>query len=54
VLLSALSIVQYRRAVAELRPPEIPRGYWVNLALYVSGAMALLGLALSAYLIVAK
>lgn len=54
VLLSALSIAQYRRAVAELRPPEIPRGYWVNLAVYVSGAIALLGLALAIYLVVAK
>ncbi len=54
VLLSALSIVQYRRAVAGLRPPEIPRGYWVDLAVYLSSAIGLLGLALVAYLVVAK
>jgi putative membrane protein len=54
VLLSVLSIVQYRRAVAGLRPPEIPRGYWVNLSVYVSGAIALLGVALAVYLVVAQ
>ena len=51
VLLSVLSIVQYRRSVATLRPVEIPPRYWVNLSAYVSALIALLGLALAAYLI---
>lgn len=50
VLLSALSVVQYRRTVAQLRPGEIPPGYWVNLATFTSAMIALLGLALAVYL----
>jgi putative membrane protein len=50
VLLSAASIVQYRRSVATLRPVEIPPGYWVNLSVYASALIGLLGIALAAYL----
>ena len=50
VVLSMLSIVQYRRSVATLRAVEIPPGYWVNLSVYVSALIGLLGLALAAYL----
>ena len=46
VLLSGLSIVQYRRSVATLRPPEIPPGYWVNLAAFASALIGVLGVAL--------
>jgi putative membrane protein len=53
VVLSGLSVYQYRRAVAGLRPIEIPEGYWVNLAVFTSLLVAGLGLALTAYLIVA-
>jgi putative membrane protein len=53
VLLSALSIVQYRRSVATLRPVEIPPGYWVNLSVYASAVIGLLGVALALYLAVA-
>jgi len=53
VLLSVLSIVQYRRSVATLRPVEIPPDYWVNLSVYPSGLIGLLGVALVLYLIVA-
>jgi len=53
VLLSVLSIVQYRRSVATLRPVEIPRGYWVNLSVYAAALIALLGVALALYLTVA-
>jgi len=53
VTVSVLSIVQYRRSVATLRPVEVPPGYWVNLAVYVSAAIGLLGLALALYLTVA-
>jgi putative membrane protein len=50
VLLNMLSIVQYRRGVASLRPIEIPPGYWVNLAVFTSLAVAVLGLLLAVYL----
>ena len=52
VLLSALSIVQYRRSIATLRPVEIPPGYWVNLSVYASAVIGLLGVALALYLVV--
>jgi putative membrane protein len=51
VALSALSIVQYRRSVAALRPVEIPPGYWVNLSVHASALMGLLGLALASYMV---
>lgn len=50
VALSALSIVQYRRSVADLRPVEIPPGYWVNLSVYAAALIGLLGIALALYL----
>lgn len=50
VVLSALSIVQYRRSIATLRPVEIPPGYWVNLSVYASAVIGLLGVALALYL----
>src|SRR5688500_1273240 len=53
VALSVLSIVQYRRSVATLRPVEIPPGYWVNLSVYASAVIGLLGVALALYLMVA-
>jgi len=51
VALCGLSAHQYRRAVATLRPVEIPSGYWVNLAIFMSASVATLGLALIVYLI---
>jgi hypothetical protein len=45
-------VVQYRRAVADLRPVEIPPGYWVNLSVLASGMIGLLGAALAVYLAV--
>jgi len=53
VSLALLSVVQYRRSLATLRPAEIPPGYWVNLSVFVSIAIGLLGLALAAYLVLA-
>ena len=50
VALCVLSGVQYRRAVADLRPVEIPPRYWVNLSVYASGLLGLLGIGLAAYL----
>jgi putative membrane protein len=52
VILSGLSAMQYRRAIASLRPIEIPPGYWVNLAVFMSALIAALGLALAAYLMI--
>lgn len=51
VLLNVLSVVQYRRGVASLRPVEIPPGYWPNLAVVTSLAVALLGLLLVFYIL---
>jgi putative membrane protein len=53
VVLNLLSIVQYRRSVASLNPAEIPAGYWLNLAVVTSLALALLGLLLALYLLLA-
>lgn len=50
-LLSVLSVVQYRRGVASLRPVEIPARYWVNLGVVTSLAVALLGLLLVVYIV---
>ena len=51
VVLSGLSAVHYRRAIASLRPVEIPHGYWVNFSVLLSAVVGLLGLALAAYLL---
>jgi putative membrane protein len=51
VALSGLSAVHYRRAIASLRPVEIPPGYWVNFSVVLSVVVGLLGLALAAYLV---
>jgi len=53
VLLSLLSVVHYRRAVAALVPAQIPAGYWVNLSTFTSLAIGALGVALAAYLVLA-
>jgi putative membrane protein len=50
VVLLLLSVVQYRRTVAELRAAEIPEGYWVNLSVYLSAVTAILGVAMALYL----
>ena len=52
VALNILSVVQYRRSLATLRTAEIPTGYWLNLAVFMSLAVAFLGLLLAAYLLV--
>jgi putative membrane protein len=52
VVLSVLSIMQYRRSVATLRPVEIPPGYWTNLAVYASAAIGVLGVLLAFHLAV--
>ena len=54
VALSLLSIVQYRRSLAALRPVEIPPNYWVNLSAYVSALISLLSIALALYLLLLR
>ena len=49
--LNILSVVQYRRGVAALRPVEIPARYWPNLAVATSVLVALLGLLLAVYIV---
>ena len=49
VLLNLLGVVQYRRSIAELRPVEIPKNYWVNLSVTASLAVSVLGLLLTFY-----
>ena len=49
--LNVLSVVQYRRGVASLRPVEIPPRYWLNLAVVTSLTVALLGFLLALYVV---
>ena len=51
VVLNIVSIVHYRRAIASLRPAEIPPRYWPNLASITSLGVALLGLLLAFYIV---
>jgi inner membrane protein YidH len=51
VALNILSVFQYRRSIAELRPVEIPPKYWINLSVIASLAVSLLGLLLAVYLV---
>jgi putative membrane protein len=53
VTLSLLSVLQYRRTIAGLRPAQIPAGYWLNLPVFMSVALALLGAALAVHLVLA-
>jgi inner membrane protein YidH len=48
--LTLLSALQYRNVLRTLKPVEIPAGYWVNLGTFTSLALAVLGIALTAYL----
>jgi len=49
-LMSAAAISQFRTTLASLKPVEIPVGYRVNLGVLANTAVAVLGLALTAYL----
>jgi len=51
VALNALSVVQYRKSTADLRPAEIPSHYWINLSVLASVAVGVLGLMLALYLL---
>ena len=51
VALNVLSVVQYRRGIASLRPAEVPPGYWPNLSVVTSLVVAALGLLLAIYVV---
>jgi len=51
VALLLLSIRQYRRLLASLDPSQVPPGYWLQSGVVINLGMALLGLALAAYLV---
>ncbi len=53
-MLCVASVVQYERAVAELRPAEIPKNYWVNLAVVATLAIGALGVLLIVYLALSR
>lgn len=48
---SSLSVFQYRKVVKSLNAVEIPDGYWINLGVFINIFVALMGFALSVYLI---
>jgi putative membrane protein len=50
-LLAIASTLQHRRFLRTLRPVEIPKGYWLSLAVVTNLLLALLSLLLSAYLL---
>ncbi len=50
VLSAVMSIVQYRVALASLRPIEIPPGYQTSVGIWLNALIAVLGAALIAYL----
>ena len=50
--LSLLSATQYRRAIADLRPIEIPNHYWVNLSVFTSLIISLLAIVLAVYMVI--
>ncbi len=49
VAVGLISVLQYRIVLRELQPPEIPRGYWVSMAVTVNLVVALAGLLLAAH-----
>jgi putative membrane protein len=51
VALLVMSVRQYRRVVRQLGSGEIPSGYWINGGVLTNLVLALLGLALAAYLV---
>ena len=53
IFLLLLSVRQYRLVIRTLGGEEIPPGYWVNGGVLVNVALALLGLVLAAYLVLA-
>jgi putative membrane protein len=50
-VLSVLSALQHNRILRELKPAEIPTGYWCSLAVGTNMALTIMSLILSAYLL---
>src|SRR5258706_1801531 len=50
VALCALSIIHYERAVATLRPVEIPPKYWVHFSTYATVGIGMVGVVLAVLL----
>jgi len=50
-VLSILSAIQHRRVLRDLKPVEVPRGYWPDLPLLTNLALMLMSLVLSAYML---
>jgi putative membrane protein len=48
-IVALLAAVQYRRVLRTLKPVEIPEGYWVNIGVLTNLALAIFGVAISAY-----
>ncbi|MHB1678007.1 MAG: YidH family protein [Sulfuriferula sp.] len=51
-VLAVLSVIQYKKIFATFEPTEIPDGYWVNLSVFATLVLALLGFAMATYLII--
>lgn len=48
---AAISVFEYRKVLATLKPVEIPEGYRVNLSALTNLSVAILGVALTFYLL---
>jgi putative membrane protein len=48
---AVVAIVQYRAVLRTLKPVEIPEGYRATIGIYVNALVALLGAALTGYLL---
>lgn len=48
---STLAILQYRKVLKTLHPPEIPVGYLVNLSVVINLVVAILGVGMIIYLL---
>lgn len=46
-----LSVIQYRKVLATLKPVEIPDGYFINQGVIINIAVAVLGITLAFYLL---
>lgn len=50
-VIAKFSVVQYRRVLKTLNPPEIPEGYRINFGVMTNLAVAILGIILIFYLL---
>jgi putative membrane protein len=48
---AALASIQHVRMLRTLAPGDVPRGYWINLAVFTNVAVAVLGIGLALYLV---